>query len=200
MSKELLDLVQRSQRFKPATKKPPKPTVELTALLKRMRTRRWKQETETELKAFIEQTKSEMAFIRHVGKCGNCLFELQMNIERYWGRGCPWFLDVHDEIGLPDEFLEFDDEYNPHLKGMPLVRDYQIGSYWTGPSDDTIRFIKDRLSWAEKKLKKDLGFAAKALTILEGWDFNLHTPQQEIDGVIEKVNRLEHSISPLFFF
>jgi len=40
-------------------------------------------------------------------------------------------------------------------ESAPKTNDYKIGSYWAGPSADTIRFIKDRLSWAKKILEQE---------------------------------------------
>lgn len=202
MSKELLQLLQRIEReplIQPPTDEPPKLTVGLQTLFGQMATRQWKQSTETELRGFIEQTKREMYFVEHVPNCEQCLLEVQLGIERYNGTRLPWFLNISTEIGFgPD--VEFDDEFEPHLKGMPRVWDYKIGSYWSGSSDDTIRFIKDRLAWAEKKLTNDLDCAVTALVTLERFKLTFHTPQEDIDAVILRVNRLESQISPLFYF
>ena len=196
-SKCLQFLLNRSQRIqRPVVEL--EPTESQQMLLDRTKIRRWKIETEAGLKAFIEQTKGELKFAKHAPSCKQCMIQLQLDIERYLGSHCPWYLNIRDEIGFSD--VEFDDEYSPHLKDMPRVKDYIIGSYWSGPSDDTTRFIKDRLDWAEKKLGNDITLARKALRTLKKWSFDYRTPQAEIDYVIKQVMNLESQISPLFSF
>ena len=92
-----------------------------------------------------------------------CMAEVRLGIERYGGSRLPWFLDI-----INKEYYQED----PRLQGMPQVCDYQIGSYWTGDSDDTVRFIKDRMAWAEEHLRWELKAAKDYYHLVEDWDFD----------------------------
>jgi len=99
--------------------------------------------------------------------------ELQLDIERYLGRQAPWYLNLTDEAGFDDEVWESLPEY---YKDCPRVEKYKIGSYWTGCSEDTIRFIKDRFKWAEKVLKQEVRAVRRYLRALKKWDLESPLP------------------------
>ncbi len=102
--------------------------------------------------------------------------ELQIDVERYGGsRSGLWFLDITNEVGIGDdeEFWETMPEY---FKSMPRVNDYRIGSYWNGASEDTVRFIKDRLEWARKNIVKEVRTISNYLRALKNWDLKSELP------------------------
>lgn len=163
--------------------------------------RKWKQETELELRAFIKQTKGEYWWVLHVKNCEMCLLEVQLGVERYHGTRLPWFLNIQNEISFgPEEEFDDDGEFAPHLKDMPRVWDYEIGNYWARTEGRAMPFIKARLAWAEKKLISDLDCAVTALVFLERWRLNWYTSEEEVNAVILHVSSLESQISPLFYF
>lgn len=159
------------------TRKPP--SKNLLFLVKRMELRRWKQQEIQETTELIKELVGEVKWIQHVKNCNGkgcyCHLELQMNIERYWGRSLPWYLNLVNDITMLlecDDPEEFPEEYEPILKGCPYPGDYEIGSYWTGASPDTIRFIIDRVKWAEKILLKQIRNACKYLKLLIAYDLD----------------------------
>ena len=154
--------------IKPITK-PVEASQDLTALLDLVEMRRWKQQTEAGMRGLIEELNQQLKFIAHIKKCGNCLIELELDVERYGGRRGPWYLDLVNDPSSMEEFYE----ENPHTKGIPRIYDYKIGSYWTGTSEDTVRFIKDRMVWARQVIRRELKAATKYLEILGSWDHRL---------------------------
>ena len=129
-----------------------------------MDTRRWVEHEEAEMPFRIRELASEIKWIKHVETCGTCLIEVQFNVERYWGSRLPWYLNLVNDVNeLTEDFV---------LKGCPKVEDYRIGSYWRGSSEDTIRFIKDRMTWAEEITRKQLVAAVAYLKLLMSWNFD----------------------------
>jgi len=98
--------------------------------------------------------------------------EVQLEIERYMGRSCPWYLNIQDEVD-DDEVWESLPEY---YRDCPRMEKYKIGSYWTGASDDTIRFIKDRLEWAETIYEEEVRVVRRFLRALKKWDLESVLP------------------------
>jgi hypothetical protein len=111
-----------------------------------------------DLRGHRETLMAELSQIVHFLECSYCQVELQMDIERYWGRHCPFYLDLNNEDDIEDS--------------APKARDYKFGSYWSGPSDDTIRFIIDRLKWAKGIIEEEavaLIFEIKVLQTQTCW-------------------------------
>ena len=169
--------------MKPITK-PVEASKDLTALLGLVEMRKWKQQTEAEMRGLIEELNQQLKFIAHVKTCGNCLIELELDVERYGGRRGPWYLDLVNDPSSMEEFYE----ENAHTKGTPRIHDYKIGSYWVGSQisseaernsyfrkthDEVIRFIKDRMVWARQIIRRELEAATKYLEILGSWDHRL---------------------------
>ena len=150
-----------------------------------MEYRRWKGWEIAEITALTKEMVGLIKWIRHVQNCDGhdgcfCMMEIVLAIERYGGTRLPWFLNLMNDITtlLYDEEEideEFPEEYKPLLKECPHPRDYKIGSYWTGTSPDTKRFIKDRISWAEKIILRQIRNACKYLKLLIAWDLNPET-------------------------
>lgn len=103
--------------------------------------------------------------------------ELQLAIERYGGRNLPWYLDLTNEY-WDDEDEDWSEENGlpEYYKDCPRVKNYEIGSYWSGASEDTIRFIKDRLKWAEKIVEKEVNVIRRYLRALRKWDLQSPLP------------------------
>jgi len=177
LSEELNLLLQHIHpTVEPQPAEPAEPSENLLLLMRRVENRRWLQEELAKTEERLKETKEELKFIRHALKCRQCQMEIQLDIERYGGRMCPWYLNIQDEYwDLIDE-----DEMPEYLKDCPRPYNYKIGSYWTGTSDDTIRFIKDRLHWAEKIMKREVKTIRKYLRALKKWDLESPLPPDSI--------------------
>jgi len=173
LSKELNVLLQRIHPVLKPTEPPSEPSRYLLRLVGRVENRRWLENEVISTQDRLKEVKADLKFIRHALKCSQCLAELQLDIERYLGRQAPWYLNITDEIGFDDEIWGTLPEY---YKDCPRVEKYKIGSYWTGCSEDTIRFIKDRLNWAKKVLEEELRVVRRYLKALKKWDLESPLP------------------------
>jgi len=101
--------------------------------------------------------------------------EASLSVERYGGRCLPWFLDLTN-----GDIAEFGDE-DPRFKDCPPVRNYRIGSYWdkTIDSKETMKFINDRINWAEKHIKQQIWTAVDYYRLLKEWDLTEPYPIEE---------------------
>ena len=168
-SKCLQLLLNRSQRIQPwRPMRRVEPTSHQRVLLGRMETRRWVGLAKETVLMQIRELAFEIKWIKHVETCRTCLLEIQLNIERYGGGRLPWYLDLINDVNQMTEDFVF--------KGCPKVEDYRIGSYWRGSSEDTFRFIKDRLNWAEEITRKQLVAAVAYLKLLMNWNFDWEPP------------------------
>ena len=158
MSTELRLLLNRTRKWGEPTSEQVKPSSQLVVLLTRMSNRKWKTETINSIRHTLQELTNDLWTIDHFKTCSRCQAELTISIERYYGRNNPWYLNIQTEIGFPEIY---EDEF---YRGCPRLRDYEIGSYWTGTSEDTLRFIMDRCSWAKKKIKE---IAVSATVFLE---------------------------------
>ena len=167
MSKELNVLLQRIE-------KPVQASPWLSNLLNRMDNRRWRKAELIRTLGNLQELQQEIEFIEHVRKCERCQVELQISVERYMGTRGPWWINLQNEIGWP-EIYEEEDIY----KNCPRPQNYKIGSYWSGSSEDTIRFIKDRMAWAERIIKADIEILVDYYVALEEWDLETQAPVAE---------------------
>lgn len=85
----------------------------------------------------------------------------------------PWYLNLENEIGFP-EIYEEEDIY----KTCPRPQNYKIG-YYGDSSQDTIRFIMDRMAWAEKIIKADVEILVDYYLELENWNLEDPAPTEE---------------------
>jgi len=177
-------LLQRIQPPEPkAMEKPPEPSKALETLFTRMENRKWKEHEIAWALALSEQHTDNLKFIQHVRKCEQCQFELTINIERYQGRHAPWYLNLEYETGwYPDVYEE-----DPLYKTAPRINKYDIGSYWTGTSKDTLRFISDRMNWAEEKIRRALEAVADYVVALEEWNLTGEPPTLLIEPELESL-------------
>jgi len=98
--------------------------------------------------------------------------ELAISIVRYAGRCAPWYLNIENELGWPEIYEE-----EPLYQDCPRPQDYDMGTYWTGEKyTEILRFIMDRLSWAEEKVKKIAQAATCYLEAVEAWDLKEEPP------------------------
>jgi len=176
LSTELNVLLQRIQ--KPETMKaieePVPVSAELSLLLNRVDNRKWREIELLRTLHNLQELQQEIAFIKHVRKCERCQVELQLSIERYCGSRGPWYLNLQNEIGWPEIYEE-----EGIYKNCPRPQNYKIGSYWSGSSEDTIRFIMDRMAWAEKIIKADIEILVDYYIALEKWDLESPPPIAE---------------------
>ena len=149
-----------------------KPSKNLTVLLKRVKLRKWKEATEVSTALQLETLHRDLTFIEHFRNCKLCMAELQISVERYLGTRGPWYLNIENEVGFPEIYEDEDSIY----KDCPRPQDYTIGSYWTGSSEDTVRFIMDRFTWAEGMMKKEIKAADVFLSALKDWDLRSPLP------------------------
>ena len=123
---------------------------------------------------YIKESAYELLFIRHLRSCKECRLIAQLDVERYAGSRSIWFLDLQNDVGQ-DWDEEMYAEY-PELKDCPRVYNYKIGSYWTGSSPDTLRFIDDRMKWADKVIRKKMLLACQYYKRVKAWDLNGEQP------------------------
>jgi len=141
-----------------------------------MEARRWREDTLAWTLEYIKESAYELQLIKHLRICKECRMEAELSIERYGGRGLPWFLDLINDPYEAGAFEEGDEDPYP---GRPHTEDYKIGSYWTGSSPDTFRFVDDRLNWAEKIIREKLMTAVQFYRRLKNWDLNGQPPSEE---------------------
>jgi hypothetical protein len=111
--------------------------------------------------------------------------EASIDVERYGGGhsgvACLDLINNFEEIFTDDDFTDFgnpvSEEFIELWRQIPKVQDYRIGSYWTGTSEDTIRFIKDRLTWATKLLLMELKAVRRYYRLLLAWNLNGDPPE-----------------------
>ena len=124
---------------------------------------------------YLKESANEIQFIRHLRTCRECQLEVSLSVERYGGRGLPWFFDSNNF----DSFL--DEIEDPRFKDCPRIQNYKIGSYWdrTTDSNETMRFINDRIDWAEKHIKQQIWVAVDYYKLLKEWDLMGEPPMEE---------------------
>ena len=159
----------------PATYEPPETSNALRYLWRQVETGQWQKFMLQQIEGEILALYGEMREYYHYKNCKECLIELQLSVERYLGTRGPWCINYQME-----EFIE---EY----PDCPKAEDYEIG--WYGHSSkDTIRFIKDRLSWAIKFTDKRFEAAFKLIPVLETWDVRKGIPEVSwIAGMIDEL-------------
>jgi len=180
---ELSELEMLLKRIQPREQKWTEPSREpspyLNALLGRMEAREWQQDTLERLVLYLKECANEVKMIMHLRKCKDCQLEAQLEIERHGGSHLGlWFLDlINDPFECGDDV---DFETYPWLKDCPRARDYKIGSYWSGSSEDTLRFINDRVTWAEKLIRQDIWAAVDFYKRVKDWDLAGAQPISDI--------------------
>ena len=154
-------------------------------LVQRLENRQYKEYMLENTKQTIKGLRSDICFIKHVLNCNECLMLAQLDVERYCGTRSLSWLNLNnnlEEICNYDDFEDFDNpvdvEFIRLWKEIPKVQDYRIGSYWTGTSEDTVRFIKDRLTWAEKMLQLELKAATRYQRKLKKWNLFGPSPSE----------------------
>lgn len=148
-------------------------------LLNRLDTREWLHTAEGQLMEAIHHLRSEVKFIEHLPRCRFCQLEVQLDVERYNGVHSTWYLCLESS-----EYLE---ERHPDC---PKIENYTIGSYWTGSSDDTARFILDRAKWAYKIMGRQIRLARALLRLVRSWNFS-EQQTQEFQRLYEKLGMYE---------
>lgn len=145
------------------------------ALVGRMAAREWRDDQLVQTIEYLKESANEIKFIQHLRTCRECRLEAELSIERYGGRGLPWFFDL---INDPYEAGFFQDGDEDPYPGRPHTEDYKIGSYWTGSSQDTLRFIDDRSKWAENIIRQQIMMAVQFYKQLRNWDLNGEAPTE----------------------
>ena len=141
----------------------------------------------------IKGIKYDLRLYSHILSCGECQLEASIDVERYGGgHGGVACLDLinnfeemifgdDDDDDVSDDFMGFgspvNEEFMELWRQIPKVQDYRIGSYWTGASEDTVRFIKDRLKWATKLLLMELKAVRQYYRLLLAWNLNGNPPE-----------------------
>jgi len=158
---------------------PQEPSKDLLRLVTRVENRQWLEEEIVNAKERLKEVRADIRFTHHAPDCARCLIEIQLDIERYAGRMCPWYLQIMDELAFDgdDEFWEGLPDY---YKDFPRVTNYRIGSYCSGMSEDTMRFIKDRLKWAQNVLVMEVKTIKTYLKALQKCDLESPLPPSSI--------------------
>jgi len=177
MSKDMQALLERIKKPAklPGTYEPPEMSNNLRNLMSQVETRQWQKLMLEQIEGEILALYAEMREYYHYMTCEECLFELQLSVERYLGTRGPWCLNY--------QFEEWISEY----PDCPKAKDYKIGCYGNS-SQDTIRFIKDRLAWTIKFTDKRFEAAFKLIPILENWPSSRGIPPVSwIAGMIDEL-------------
>ncbi len=172
MSKELnvlLERIEKTENMK-AIEGPVPVSAELSALLNRTGNRKWQEVELLRTLYHLQELQFEIEVIKHVRKCEQCQVELQLSVERYRGSRGPWWINLQNEIGFPEIYEE-----EGIYKTCPKPQNYQIG-YYGHSSQDTIRFIMDRMAWAEKIIRADVEILVDYYFALEEWDLESSPP------------------------
>jgi len=171
-------LLKRTQKPQPTYKEPSsEPSPALLALLGRMEAQAWKEETLQSTVEYIRESANEIRLIQHLRSCKECQMEASLSVERYGGRGLPWFLDlINDPFECGADVSE-----DPRFVDCPRVQNYKIGSYWDKSTahNETWKFISDRLTWAEKIIRQQIVMATQFYKRLKVWDLNGLPPREE---------------------
>lgn len=155
-------LIQRISRDEEVPKgPPPKTSKKLLALLNRLNTRSWLPIVEGQLIEAIHFLRREVKFIEHLPHCRICKIELQLDVERYNGNHSTWYLGLENSEYIEEQYPD-----------CPKEENYKIGSYWTGSSDETVRFILERAKWAYKIMGKQILTARQMLKLVRTWNFS----------------------------
>lgn len=177
LTSELQVLLNKAVPLKPElaaqkqNRRPPKPSQQLMTLLTRMDNRTWREEMLKSTLEYIRASAGELFLIRHLRSCEECRVIAQLDIERYLGSRSVWFLNIENDVAMGEDAYA-DDEF----KGCPYAGNYRIGSYWTGSSQDTFRFIDDRMNWAEGFIRKKMLLACRYYKRMKAWDLNGQEP------------------------
>jgi len=186
LSEELLALLKRTQTFGiPKYKEPSsEPSPALLALLGRMAAREWRDDQLILTIEYLKQSANEIKFIQHLRTCRECQMEASLSVERYYGRGLPWFLDlINDVVECYADYNNDEDakelsQWDHRFDDCPRVGNYRIGSYWdrTIDSKETLQFINDRCNWAEKTIRQQIMMAVDYYKLLKEWDLTGEYP------------------------
>jgi len=141
-----------------------------------MEARAWKEETLAATVEYIKESAYEIKVIQHLRICQECQMEVCLSIERYGGRCLPWFLDLTN-----GDIADAEDGGYFANSDCPPVRNYKIGSYWdrTLDSKETLRFIMDRIAWAERIIRLQIVQATQFYKRLKAWDLTGLAPSEE---------------------
>lgn len=176
MSNPLQVLLERITPKPKPIPEPKPPSEQQLKLLQRVQNRRW---LETEIPLTEENLEGAKAYLRWIKRVPSDSMEMsiiQLGIERYMGSRCPWFLDISQGIDFDDEFWE---ERPPYYQDCPRATSYELG-YYGHSSEDTLRFIKDRLAWAKHVYKQEVKIIRKYLRALKNWDLESELPVDSI--------------------
>lgn len=172
----LLEQLSPKPAVLPATYEPTEPSSAFMGLWIQVETQEWRTSMLEQIGYEILALYNQLLEYHHDINCEECLFGLQLSVERYLGTRGPWFLNYQMEEWLPDNFPD-----------CPKVEDYEIG--WYGHSSkDTVRFIKDRLAWGIKYTDKRFEAAFELIPILENWHASRGIPEVAwLSGMIDEL-------------
>ncbi len=185
----LLERITPKPAILPETYEPQEPSSALMGLWSQVETQEWRESMLEQIEGEILALYAEIREYDHYNNCKQCLTELQMSVERYLGTRGPWFLNYQMEQSR-HEFEEMGDP-DPY-PGCPKEKDYKIGYYsFSGKvtsSEDTVRFIKDRLAWGIKYTDKRFKAAFKLIPVLETWHASRGIPEVAwLSGMIDEL-------------
>lgn len=157
-------------------------------LLGRVRIRQWTGAAQDDLMLAIGMMRSEVRIIAHLPKCWLCQMELKLDVERYNGTRCFWFLSLENSSYLERRY-----------RSCPKERNYHIGNYWEQvqyyrehgncdvPGENTVQFILDRAKWAYKIYGKQIHLARVLLNMVRNWNFNDDQQRSKFNVIYERL-------------
>jgi len=181
----LMKRIQPQPTPKPRYQKAPEPSSDLMALINRMDMRDWLYFTEGQLIREISELRMDIKFIEHLPHCRSCRFELQLDIERYYGRRSMWYLCLENNEYLEEQYPD-----------CPKAGEYRIDNYWAQVEryrrgikendTNTMEFIMDRARWAYNIMGNQIKLCRVLLRMVRNWDFSPH--------MLEEFNRIYDSL------
>lgn len=170
LSDHLMFLLEKSRKTLPASEEPAEPSKPLAMLITRIENRRWKRESMEEIKLILQGITDELWLMEHVKRCEICQTELVLGVVRYLGTRCPWYLNIQNEMGFPEIYED------PFYKDCPKPSDYRMGGWPNENFDEGLRFVLDRIGWAEPKIKRIAQTATEYLEALINWKLTGEPP------------------------
>lgn len=120
----------------------------------------------------LQLMERDLWYTQHFKTCEMCQAELSLSLTRYNGRCAPWFINIENDIECPEIYEEYEVYHD-----APRLWNYDMGNYWTGENHvEALRFILDRCSWAEEKIKEMAVVATVHLEQMVEWDLNGFPP------------------------
>jgi len=173
-----LEIIARgNKKAKPKGLEKPPDSPYLMEALDYIERREWRERALHETIGRLIGLAMDLEFIEAICQDKTLQLEVAINVIRYRGRDCPWFLQLEDGDFLSEGY-----------RSCPRVENYRMGSYFTGENiDEAIRFILDRAKWAERRLQREVEVVVDYYHALEEWDLESELPPYTSDELLFEV-------------